>query len=138
MNNKIRHSGVIESVEDGCIKVRILQEAACAGCKVAGHCNAAESKEKIVDVHTKNTGGYEPGQPVMVTASKNVVSLSMVVAFGLPFVMMILALVLTLVLTGSEAKAGLAAVLVLVPYYAMVWMMRSTIGTLVTFEVEKQ
>lgn len=137
MNNKIRHSGVVESVGDGCIKVRILQESACASCKVAGHCNAAEAKEKIVDVYTTATADYSAGQTVNVTASKNVMTLSMVAAFGLPLVVMVLALLLTLLFTGSEVKAGLAAVLALVPYYLILWVMRGTIGTLVTFDVEK-
>lgn len=118
------------------MKVRILQESACAACKVAGHCNAAESKEKIVDVYTQATDGYTVGQTVTVTASKNAMTLSMAVAFGLPLVIMVLALVLTLLITGSEAKAGLAALLVLVPYYLMVWMMRNRIGVVVTFGIE--
>ena len=136
MNEKIGHSGVIESVEDGCLRVRILQESACAACKVAGQCHAAESKEKIVDVYIQATDGYTVGQTVTVTASKNAVKLSMAVAFGLPLVIMVLALVLTLLITGSEAKAGLAALLVLVPYYLMVWMMRNRIGAVVTFRIE--
>ena len=50
MSNKIRHEGVIDSIDEGCVHVRILQTSACAACKVAGYCNAAEAKEKIVDV----------------------------------------------------------------------------------------
>ena len=47
MSNKIRHEGVIDSIDEGCVHVRILQTSACAACKVAGYCNAAEAKEKI-------------------------------------------------------------------------------------------
>ena len=50
MSQKISHSGVVESILDGCVKVRIIQTSACAACKVASHCNAAESKVKIVDI----------------------------------------------------------------------------------------
>jgi len=50
MNNKIRHSGIIDSIENSTVRVRILQTSACAACKVAAHCNASESKEKLVDV----------------------------------------------------------------------------------------
>ena len=51
MRNKISHSGVIDRIDGGHVKVRIVQTSACAACKVAGYCNAAESKEKIVDVY---------------------------------------------------------------------------------------
>ena len=60
MNNKISHSGIIKSITDGCIKVQIVQTSACAACKVSAHCNAAESKIKIVDVYG-NLKGYEFG-----------------------------------------------------------------------------
>ena len=70
MSNKIRHEGVIDSIDEGCVHVRILQTSACAACKVAGYCNAAEAKEKIVDVFC-NPREREllPGQPVTVSAS---------------------------------------------------------------------
>ena len=71
MSNKISHSGIIKSIEDNCIKVQIVQTSACAACKVASHCNAAESKVKIVDVFT-NAIGYQVGQEVTVWASKDV------------------------------------------------------------------
>ena len=54
MSAKISHSGIVASISKGCVQVRILQTSACAACKVAGHCNASESKEKIVDVLNVN------------------------------------------------------------------------------------
>ena len=73
MSNKIRHEGVIDSIDEGCVHVRILQTSACAACKVAGYCNAAEAKEKIVDVFC-NPREREllPGQSVTVSASGDV------------------------------------------------------------------
>ena len=50
MNTKISHSGVIEEIQGDGVKVRIVQTSACAACKVAGYCNAADKKEKIIDV----------------------------------------------------------------------------------------
>ena len=55
MSQKICHSGIVERIDDGCVHVRIVQTSACAACKVAGYCNAAESKEKIIDVKKKKT-----------------------------------------------------------------------------------
>lgn len=50
MSNKIKHNGVVDGVEEGCVRVRILQSSACSACKVAAHCNASETKEKIIEV----------------------------------------------------------------------------------------
>ena len=69
---------------DGCIKVQIVQTSACAACKVASHCNAAESKIKIVDVFTTDTASYQVGQEVTVWASKDVANRALLLGFGAP------------------------------------------------------
>ena len=55
------------------MKVRILQTSACAACKVAAHCNASESKEKIVDVlNVANAESLKKGDAVVVSTSGDV------------------------------------------------------------------
>jgi sigma-E factor negative regulatory protein RseC len=54
----------------------------------------------------------------------------------LPFLLMVLTLVVVLLLTGSEVKAGLLSLGVLVPYYLSVWMLRDRIGQQVSFYLE--
>ena len=50
MSHQIEHSGVVQHVGDGHVQVLIVQTSACAACKVASYCNAAESKEMMVTV----------------------------------------------------------------------------------------
>ena len=69
MNQRIRHSGVVESIEEGCVHVRIVQTSSCAACKVAGYCNAAESKEKMIDVYCDAVADFKVGQQVTVSTS---------------------------------------------------------------------
>ena len=137
MNGKIRHSGVIDSMDEGCVRVRILQTSACAACKVAGHCNASESKEKLVDVRCGDTTGYAVGQQVVVTASQDVANRALLLGFGLPFVVLVATLVVVLWLTGSEGVAALSALGALVPYYLLLWLLRQHISRQVSFEIEQ-
>ena len=136
MDNKIRHSGIIDSMSEGIVKVRILQTSACAACKVASHCNAAESKEKIVDVYTTETRRWVVGQTVTVSASRNVISHAMMLAFALPLLLMVVTLVTVMLWTGDEGKAGLASMAVLVPYFLMVWLFRDRIGRKISFSID--
>ena len=96
MSNKITHSGIVKSIADGCIKVQIVQTSACAACKVASHCNASESKVKIVDVFTRDTNIYQIGQEVTVWASKDVANRALLLGFGAPFLLLICVLMLAL------------------------------------------
>jgi sigma-E factor negative regulatory protein RseC len=136
VHTKISHSGIIESIAEGCVKVRILQTSACAACKIAGHCNASESKEKIVEVFTDHTGGYSLGQEVVVCASRDVANKALLLGFGVPFLVLVGVLVLVLRITGDEGVAALSGLLALVPYYFVLYLFRSRIREKLSFYIE--
>ncbi len=138
MDNNIRHSGIIDSINGSVVRVRILQTSACAACKVASHCNAAESKEKLVDVAVADGKVRQVGDRVTVCASRHVVSRAMLLAFALPLALMVVTLVAVMLLTGDEGTAGLSALLVLVPYFLTVWLFRGRIGRQVSFSLEDE
>ena len=136
MSNKISHQGIIQSITDGCIKVQIVQTSACAACKVASHCNAAESKVKIVDVMCQDTKRYQEGQQVVVWASKDVANRALLLGFGVPFLLLICVLMVALKLSASEGVAALVALGSLVPYYFALWLMRDKIQQHISFNLE--
>ena len=136
MNQRITHSGVVDSVEDGCVHVRIVQTSACAACKVAGYCNAAESKEKIIDVFNCDTAAFNVGQNVTVWASRDVANRALLLGFGLPFVIMMAVLLAVLLFTGSEGLAAVSALLSLAPYYLIIFSCRGMIQKKISFSIE--
>ena len=136
MNQKISHSGVIERIEEDCIKVRIVQTSACAACKVASHCNAAESKVKIVDVFGCDTDKYSTGQEVTVWASRDVANRALLLGFGVPFLLLVCVLMIALRFTADEGVAALLALGSLVPYYFALWLLRDRIQRGISFQIE--
>ena len=136
MNQRIRHSGVVESIEEGCVHVRIVQTSSCAACKVAGYCNAAESKEKMIDVYCDAVADYKIGQQVTVSTSGQVAVKALLWAFGVPFVLLLAMLILVLLLTGNEGWAALSALAILVPYYAILWLLRDKMREQLAFTIE--
>jgi len=137
MSQKISHEGIIESIQGDCIKVRIIQTSACAACKVAGHCNASESKVKIVDVLGCDTAKYATGQKVTVWASRDVANKALLLGFGIPFLLLLGVLVAVLYLTNNEGVAALAAVGSLLPYYFLLWLRRDSIQHGISFQIEE-
>ena len=135
MSTKISHSGIIESIDEGCIHVRIIQTSACAACKVAGYCTAAESKEKIVDVY-KPAGNLKPGDAVTVTASAQIATQALLFGFAYPFVLLVVVLVTVLLTTNNEAIAGLSALASLLPYYAVLYLLRNRHRERFAFDIE--
>lgn len=137
MDNKIQHLGVIESIEGNCLHVVISQSSACAECKVAGHCNASESKDKIIDIITDSVAEYSIGECVNVFTTKGVGMMATIYAYVLPLVIMIIVLILVKVITGSDGWAAISALLSLIPYYICVYILRNKISSQVYFEIEK-
>jgi sigma-E factor negative regulatory protein RseC len=136
MSNKIKHSGVVEKIMDDCIQVRIVQTSACAACKVAGYCNASESKEKLIDVYHADSHRLNVGDAVTVTASTEVAAHALLLGFGLPFVVMVAVLVVVLQTTGNEGRAALSGLLALVPYYAVLYLFRNRLRDKLSFSIE--
>ena len=136
MSNKIKHSGVVENIMGDSVQVRIVQTSACAACKMAGYCNASESKEKLVDVYHADTRHLKVGDVVMVTASTQVAAHALLLGFGLPFVVLVAVLVAVLLITGNEGAAALSGLAALVPYYAVLFLFRNRIRDKLSFSIE--
>ena len=135
MENKIKHVGVVESVVGECVKVRVVQSSACASCKVAKQCNTSESKEKIIDIYTKDNR-YSAGDRVNVMASYNVGFLALSLGMLVPMLLMLLVLFAMLATGYSELISALGALLSLAPYYFLLFMFRGRINRKVTLDIE--
>lgn len=137
MSTKISHAGIVESIGEGCVQVRILQTSACAACKVAGHCHASESKEKIVDVmNVGDVSHLKVGDSVVVTASRDVANRALLLGFGVPFLILVSVLVIMLQVVSEEGLAALAALAALLPYYGLLYLMRDRIQQKMAFSIE--
>ena len=137
MSNKISHSGIVDSIESGCLHVRILQATACGSCKAASTCNASERKEKIIDVYgVDDTSAYSVGQRVTVVASSGMGIKAVLLAFGIPFVILLTVLFAGSCLTGDEGLLALLSIVCLVPYYIILYKCRDKLQEKFTFYVE--
>ena len=136
MANKIQHVGTIESIEDMHVRVRIQQTSACASCKISNHCNAAESKEKLIDVYTTTLSGLAVGQEVTVSTTTAEVHRAVLIGFVLPLILLIATLVTSKLLGCHEEVAALLAIGILLPYYICVWLFRSKLSRMITFEID--
>ena len=137
MSNKIKHAGVVDGVEGECVRVRILQSSACSACKVAAHCNASETKEKIIDVIDADASHYQKGDQVMVVADTAVGFRASLYGYLLPLILMVVTLVGVLASTHSEGLAAVSALGILIPYYVLLFLMRNKLRNRLSFTLER-
>ena len=136
MSNKIKHNGVVDGVEEGCVRVRILQSSACSACKVATHCNASETKEKIIEVQVADAVKYQQGDSVVVVADTIVGFRASLYGYLLPLILMVVALVAVLKTTQSEGLAAVSALGILIPYYIGLYLLRNKLQNKLSFSLE--
>ena len=96
----------MEEVRGDSVRVRIVQTSACAACKVAGHCSAAESKEKVVEVVDCRAAAYAPGDSVVVSIEPSTGRRAVILAFVVPFLILVAVLVIALWAIGDEGRLG--------------------------------
>lgn len=136
MSNKIKHNGVVDGVEEGCVRVRILQSSACSACKVAAHCNASETKEKIIEVQVADAVKYQLGDSVVVVADTAVGFCASLYGYLLPLILMVVSLVAVLKITQSEGYAAMSALGILIPYYIGLYLLRNKLRNKLSFSIE--
>ncbi len=136
MTNNIKHLGIVESIDGSRLKVRITQTSACASCGAKAHCRVSESKEKTIDVYNREGVPYQVGEQVWIVATASMGMKAVLLAFVIPFLILLVGLVIGLRLTGSEAGAAFIALGALVPYYLIIYICRKRIGRSFVFTLE--
>ncbi len=136
-NEKISHTGIVESAENGHVRVKILQTSACSSCQVKAMCASAESKEKIIDVWN-DSRSFAIGEEVTVCGSMSMGRNAVVLAFVIPLVLMVLWMVAALkLLMLSEAWAVLGLLVLLAIYYAVLSVFKERLSRTFSFWIEK-
>lgn len=126
MTNTIEHQGIIVSIDNDIAHVRIEQTSACASCHVKSMCGASEKAEKIIDAHiVDNT--LKIGDQVTIIGQKSLGFQAILLAYVLPFVIIVVALFIANIFTTNEVIMGTCALASLIPYFAILRLMRNKI-----------
>lgn len=138
MSERIRHSGIVEDISGNCIKVRIVQQSSCIGCKISGQCSASERKDKIIDVYNVSHGdAYAVGDEVTVSVFSRSGMEAVTIAFAIPFVILVVTIFIVKLLTGDDALSALSGLAILVPYYAVLYALRGRIVKRISFAIDR-
>lgn len=132
----ISHRGVITSIDENNYHVSIISESACSACHAKGICSMSEMKEKIIDIPKTGAFEHKTGDFVRITMKKTMGTQAVVFGYFIPFVLLITTLLTVEDLTKDEGIAGLAAIGVLVPYYAGLYLFRNFFKKKFSFTIE--
>ncbi|WP_373850617.1 SoxR reducing system RseC family protein, partial [Bacteroides heparinolyticus] len=100
-----------------------------------GHCSPAETKEKLVDVYDVDAASYRPGDRVWVAGRLSMGAMAVLLAFILPFLVLIVSLFVLMAVRNDELFAALGSLALLIPYYYILWLNKARIGKKFSFSV---
>ena len=134
MEDAIRHTGIVERIDGDMAVVRIAQTSACAGCHAAKMCMASESRDKRIDARL--THPVAVGDEVQVVVREQLGWLAVLLAYIIPFLLLVAAVAGFAKIGWSEAKAGTGALVSVAIYYVILRLFRDKLQRKFTFYVE--
>ncbi len=135
-NNTIVHTGVVKSVNGLQVSVLITQSSACSACAAAHLCHSAESREKVIEAWATEGNVPRVGEAVRICGTVSQGMTAILLAYVLPLVLVVSILFVLGACQMSEAKTALWALLSLLPYYGLLYLLRSRLAQKLTFRVE--
>ena len=137
MSESINHNGRIEKIEGDTIFVRIIQQSACSGCHAKGMCSASDQKEKIIEVNDPNSDRFHVNEEVTLCGQSSLGLQAVLLAFVLPLIIVVAAIVAETYLQWDETTSGLTGLLLLVPYYCILYFLREKLKRKFIFTLKK-
>ena len=131
-SKNVSHDGVVVGVKGDKILVKIVSKSACASCHASGACSAADMADKIIE--TENLSTRKIGEQVSVKMEESMGWIAVLIAFFIPFILVITTLFSVASITGSETHGALASILILPIYYTILYHFKDKLALLFVFK----
>ena len=137
MNQIATHDGKVIAVEPYLVRVEMHVVSACSSCKAHEKCAFVDKDDKVVEVETPDWKEYHEGDTVIVSVNEGLGLLAVLLAYFLPVVLLIAAVVVLSLLTKSEALAAVIPIALIAIYFIILYKLRDSLQRKFTFGIRK-
>lgn len=131
----IEHIGYVSKLSGNSIEATIAVSGACGGCEASSSCGMAENSSRIITI-SQCDKNVNIGDKIKVVGSQSTGISAVFFAYILPFIVVMLVLILALFLLNiSEIRAGLYSLLILPPYYLVLYFLKEKFEKKYTFRI---
>ncbi len=123
----IDHVGVVRKVDDFTVEVVIKATSACNYCSAKKSCGITDSAEKALTV-ARPPFDIAVGDYVNVEATTKQGLYAVIIAYVIPAVLIIITVVSGNYAGMKENRAAILAILILIPYFLIIYLLRNKIG----------
>ncbi len=94
-------------------------------------------EEKIVEIDQDQPGQWHSGQQVMVSMNESLGSKAVILGYVVPIFVLVVSIVVFLSVIRNEGLAALLSLLMLGPYYLLLYLFRDRLKKEFRFRIEK-
>ena len=127
--------GVIRSQQENIFCVEIISNSACSECHASATCTMMDRKTKMIELNAES--GYEIGETVLIEIANEQGLRAVLIGYFLPFIFMILMMVVVFYIFQNELLAGMASILILIPYYAVLFFLKNKLKKQFQFRLKR-
>ena len=135
MEHRISHEGIITSIDDNNVQIKILSKSACASCNIKGACNMSEMKEKIISVPRPEDKNLSVGQEVKISMGLGQANRAVIFAYVIPVIILVGMIFILNALKFDEGINALISIGSLVPYYLVLYLFRNKLKRKFEYEI---
>ena len=121
---RVTHPGVVKKIEGNKAEISVISKASCISCSLKNVCSVSDMKEKIIEVDLADLGQHNEGENVTVEMKQSYGTWAVLLGYFFPFLVLFFGLMLFLHWGLDQGLAGILAIALLIPYYAILYLMR--------------
>jgi len=135
--NIVTHSGIVQEVSEGKAMISIIAKSACISCQIKGSCSLSDVEEKIIEVDLyEHDEEIKVGGQVVVEMKESLGTWAVLLGYVFPFLVVFISLVVFTLIGMDEGLAGLFSVLILAPYYIIMYLSRQFLRKRFTYRLQ--
>ena len=131
------HTGIVKNLLDKKVVVSIIAHSACASCEIKGACSLSEVKEKLIEVDISEDKNYKIGENVVIEMKQSLGSWAVLFGYFFPFLLVVSTLFIFTAFGLDQGLSGLLAILILAPYYLILYLLRAVLRKRFTYRLQK-
>lgn len=132
----VEHQGRVTEKADNIVRVGFVSNTSCSSCNAKGVCSVADVENKFIEVEDKDEK-WQLGESVNIVLEQKQGFKALWFGYVLPMLVLLAAMIITYAITGKDGLSGLVALGVLVPYYLVLYLIRSYLKNEFTFKIKK-
>ncbi len=137
---RIVHEGKIVEMDKESISVEIVNKSACAACHAKGVCGASDEQVRTIvlpQTLATATAGYQVGDSVKLVLSASLGMKAVILAYGLPLLVLLVAILVFSALKLEQLYVGLFSLAAVAVYYIIFAIFRDKLDKEFVFHIEQ-